>query len=100
VTGASARLAAAMVHSLRAGHPVDVPYQKTLAEVLTGGIGSPNRWSLDAVRNFVNDHVLVGEADIGKAMQFALSAQTGPLVIVVSGGNVDPATILALEGTL
>jgi threonine dehydratase len=123
VTGASARLAAAMVHSLRAGHPVDIPYQKTLAEVLTGGIGSPNRWSLDAVRRFVDDHVLVGEADIGKAMQFALSAhrvvvegggavplaavlagqirpETGPLVIVVSGGNVDPATILALEGTL
>jgi threonine dehydratase len=108
-----------MVASLRAGHPVDLPYQETLAEVLTGGIELRNKWSFDAVRRFVDEHVLVTEEEIAAAMQFALSAHhvlaegggavalaavlagktgplTGPVAIVVSGGNVDPAKVLAL----
>ncbi|HEX3492510.1 MAG TPA: pyridoxal-phosphate dependent enzyme [Streptosporangiaceae bacterium] len=120
VIGASAQNAAAMVASLRAGHPVDIPYQDTLAEVLGGGIGLDNRWSMAAVRDFVDEHVLVGEAEIAEAMLFLLGTHrlvaegggsvgvaaalagrltglTGPLAIVVSGGNADPATILALR---
>lgn len=120
VIGASAQNAAAMVASVRAGHPVDVPYQATLAEVLGGGIGLDNRWTLTAVREFVDEHVLVTEAEIATAMLFALrvhrvvaegggavglgaalagklSGLDGPVAIVVSGGNVDPAAVLALE---
>jgi threonine dehydratase len=120
VIGASAQNAAAMVASVRAGHPVDVPYQDTLAEVLGGGIGLDNRWTLTAVREFVDEHVLVTEAEIAAAMIFALrvhrvvaegggavglgaalagklSVLHGPVAIVVSGGNVDPAAVLALE---
>jgi threonine dehydratase len=119
VIGASAQNAAAMVASLRAGHPVDVPHLDTLAEVLGGGIGLDNRWSLAAVREFADEHVLVTEDEIAAAMVFALSVhrllaegggavglaaalagklppQDGPLAIVISGGNVDPAAILAL----
>ena len=119
VIGASAQNAAAMVASLRAGHPVDVPYLDTLAEVLGGGIGLDNRWSMAAVREFVDEHVLVTEAEIAAAMVFLLSTHRliaegggavgtgaalagrlgdldGPLAIVVSGGNADPAAILAL----
>ena len=121
VIGASAQNAAAMVASLRAGHPVDVPYVDTLAEVLGGGIGLDNRWSMAAVREFVDEHVLVTEAEIAAAMVFLLSTHRlvaegggavatgaalagrlgdldGPLAIVVSGGNADPAAILALAG--
>lgn len=117
--GASAAHAATMVASLSAGHPVDLPYQETLAEVLTGGIELRNRWSFDVVRRFVDEHVLVTEEEIAAAMRFALSAHhvlaegggavalaaalagkigpgAGPLAIVVSGGNVDPAKVLAL----
>src|ERR1700722_16228612 len=54
VTGASAQNAAAMVASLAAGHPVDIPDRPTLAEVLGGGIGLDNRWSMAAVRAFVS----------------------------------------------
>jgi threonine dehydratase len=120
VIGASARNAAAMVASLEAGHPVDVPDLPTLAEVLGGGIGLDNRWSLAAVRAFVDEHVLVPEDEIAAAMVFLLrvhrvvgegggtvalaaalagrlAAPDGPLAIVVSGGNVDPAAVLALE---
>jgi threonine dehydratase len=119
VIGASAQNAAAMVASVQAGHPVDVPPLDTLAEVLGGGIGLDNRWSLNAVRQYVDEHVLVAEAEIAAAMVFMLSVHRlvaegggavgvaaalagrlrrldGPLAIVVSGGNADPAAILAL----
>jgi threonine dehydratase len=119
VIGSSAANAAAMVASLQAGHPVDIPYQDTLAEVLAGGIGLDNQWSFTAVRDFVDEHVLVSEAELAAAMVFALSVHRvvaegggsaalaaalagklppldGPLAIVVSGGNVSPAAVLAL----
>lgn len=119
VIGASAQNAAAMVASLRAGHPVDIPYVDTLAEVLGGGIGLDNHWSMAAVRDVVDEHVLVTEAEIAAAMVFLLrshrlvaegggavgvgaalagrlSGLDGPVAIVVSGGNTDPASILAL----
>jgi threonine dehydratase len=121
VIGASAQNAAAMVASLAAGHPVDIPDRPTLAEVLGGGIGLDNRWSLAAVRAFVSDHVLVTEDEIAAAMIFCLSVHRvvaegggavglaaalagklprpgGPLAIVISGGNVDPAAVLSLAG--
>lgn len=119
VTGASARDAAAMVASLRAGHPVDVPDLPTLADALAGGIGPDNRWSMAAVAAYVDEHVLVTEDNIAAAMTFALRthrvvaegggsvalaaalagllpAPDGPLAIVLSGGNTDPAAVLAL----
>lgn len=118
VTGVSAENAATMVASVRAGHPVDLPYQDTVAEVLSGGIGLHNRWSFDAVMGFVDDHVLVTEEEISQAMRFALFSHrvlaegggsvaigavlagklqpaAGPVAIVVSGGNVDPAVVIA-----
>jgi threonine dehydratase len=121
VIGASAQNAAAMVASLQAGHPVDIPDRPTLAEVLRGGIGLDNRWSMAAVRQFVSGHVLVTEDEIAAAMTFCLSVHrvlaegggavalgaalagqlprsAGPLAIVVSGGNVDPAAVLSLAG--
>ena len=121
VIGASAQNAAAMVASLAAGHPVDIPGLPTLAEVLGGGIGLDNHWSMAAVRAFVRDHVLVAEDEIAAAMVFCLSVHrvlaegggavalgavlagkvprpAGPLAIVISGGNVDAAAVVALAG--
>jgi threonine dehydratase len=121
VIGASARNAAAMVASLQAGHPVDIPDLPTLAEVLGGGIGLDNRWSMAVVRDVVSEHVLVTEDEIAAAMTFCLSVHRvlaegggavglgavlagkvprpgGPLAIVISGGNVDPAAVLSLAG--
>jgi threonine dehydratase len=120
VIGASAENAAAMVASLRAGHPVDIPDLRTLAEVLGGGIGLDNRWSMAAVAEHVDEHVLVTEAEIAAGMVFLLDTHRlvaegggavataaalagrltgldGPLAIVVSGGNTDPAAIVALR---
>jgi threonine dehydratase len=117
--GVSAERAATMVASLQAGHPVDLSHQDTLAEVLAGGIGLDNRWSFDAVRQHVDEHVLVTEEEIAAAMRFALRTHrvvgegggtvalaaalagklpqaAGPVAIVISGGNVDPEAVLAL----
>lgn len=120
VIGASAENAAAMAVSARAGRQVEVPHKDTLADALTGGIGADNRWSFTAVQQYVDDHVLVSDPEIAEAMRFALSAHrvivegggavamaaiiagklptaTGPVAVVVSGGNVDPAAVLALD---
>lgn len=121
--GVSAEHASTMAASLRAGQPVDVPYQETLAEVLTGGIGLDNRWSFAAVQRYVDAHVLVDETHIAQGMALALERHRmvvegggavpiaavlagrigagpgcqvsvdGPLVLVVSGGNVDVSKI-------
>ena len=119
VVGVSAANAATMVASIQAGHPVELPYQDTLAEVLAGGIGLDNRWSFDAVRRYVDKHVLVTEAQIADGIRFAttahrilaegggavplaaalaglLPAPAGPVAIVVSGGNISPAAVAAL----
>ena len=111
--GVSAERAAAMAASVRAGHPVDVPDERTLAEVLSGGIGADNRFTLPLVTRLVAEHVSVTEEEIAAAMRFAfvrhhvvvegggsvtiaaalaskLPEGDGPVVLVVSGGNVDP----------
>jgi len=124
VVGASARRANAMAASVEAGHPVDVPYVDTLAEVLTGGIGLDNRWSFPAVRDNVDRHVLVEEADLSSAMVLLLQSHrvvaegggsapvaaalggqlsqqgSGSVVLVISGGNIDPSHVVELAAPL
>jgi threonine dehydratase len=118
ITGVSAERAAAMATSVRAGHPVDVPEEPTLAEVLSGGIGQDNRYTLSLVSRYVDDHVMVSEDEIADAMRFALRehrlaiegggvvpiaaalasklSEARTVVLVVSGGNVDPAQLCGL----
>jgi len=118
VTGVSAAHAATMAESVRAGHPVEVAEEPTLAEVLSGGIGMDNHYTLALVTRFIDEHVLVDEAQIAEAMRFllrrhhlavegggavavaaALASELhpqGPAVLVVSGGNVDERQLLEL----
>jgi threonine dehydratase len=118
VVGVSAERAPAMAASVQAGRPVDVPERETLAEVLSGGIGVDNRYTLELVTRHVDEHVLVTEAQIADAMRFAFERSRlvvegggavtiaaamvgglhpdGPAVLVVSGGNVDPRQLLEL----
>lgn len=92
--------------------------EETLAGALAGGIGLENRHTFRMVRDLVDHHVLVDEGAIGRAVAAAfrelglvvegggavgLAALRegalaglgggGPLVIVLSGGNVDPAAL-------
>lgn len=113
VIGVSMDRGAAMQASLKAGHPVDVVEEPSLADSLGGGIGLANRWTFEIVRELVDEIVLVSEAQIAAAMR-ALFVEEGwvaegagaiglalleepwlgslgkRVAIVVSGRNVDP----------
>lgn len=122
VVAASARRARVMYESLRAGAPVELPEEQTVASALSGGIELENRTTFALVRELVDEHVLVGEEAITRAMAYAvrelhlvvegggavaLAAVKGggvrppasrPLVVVLSGGNVSDAVLCrALE---
>ncbi|MEM7417374.1 MAG: pyridoxal-phosphate dependent enzyme [Gemmatimonadota bacterium] len=124
IVAVSARNAAVMLASLHAGKPVELPEEDTLANALAGGIGLDNRHSFELVRHRVDAHVEVSEADIARAMLYGLerlrlvvegggavalaavladhwrpdpTLPDGPVVIVVSGGNVSSETLLGLS---
>lgn len=96
---ASAANAAVMVESLRAGRPVEVPEEETLAGALSGGIGLDNRYTFDLVREFIQEYAMVEESDIRGAMRYA-AMELG--VVLEGGGAVALAALLgggvALEG--
>lgn len=126
VVAVSARRARVMVESVRAGRPVRMEEEETLASALSGGIGRRNRYTLDLVRELVDEHVLVDEDEIAEAMRFAaerlhlvvegggavgiaalLAGRVGadpvrsgaPVVVILSGGNVGLTALAALSSS-
>lgn len=120
VVAVSARNARVMWESVRAGRPISMREDPTLASALAGGIGEANRWTFPLVQRWVDAHILVEEAAIAQAMAWAfrelkLVVEGGgavalaalrpllahphrmpgpePLVAIVSGGNVDSAVL-------
>ncbi|MEJ2481410.1 MAG: hydroxyectoine utilization dehydratase EutB [Acidihalobacter sp.] len=69
IIGVSPERGAAMIASLRAGHPVDVPEEPTLADSLGGGIGLDNRYTFAITQRLVDDVVQVSEDEIAEAMR-------------------------------
>lgn len=118
--GVSMERAAVMHASLAAGAPVEMPEADSLADSLQGGIGMENAYTLRLAQTHLDDAVLVSEQAIAEAMRRAFrehrmvlegggavslaaalqgmiaSDADGPVVLVVSGGNVDPDTFLEL----
>lgn len=116
VLGVSMEKGAAMYESLKAGHPVSIPEEPTLADSLLGGIGEDNLYTLNMVKNFVDESILVSEEAIKKGMAFlykehhivvegAAAIGVGAIiegilpikkdsknVIIISGCNVDLAS--------
>ncbi len=116
----SAARASVMLHSIEAGHPVNLPEEETLANALSGGIGLDNRHSFALVQDLVDAHVVVTEDEIENSMAFSFNdlhivvegggavglaailsgrwhdgalPRERPVVVVVSGGNVDLTTL-------
>ncbi|MEX3962149.1 hydroxyectoine utilization dehydratase EutB [Paraburkholderia sp. EG286B] len=110
--GVSMARGAAMHASLAAGHPVDVEESETLADSLGGGIGLDNRHTFALTRALADEVILLGEPSIGRGVAHAyreerlvvegagavgmaalldgqIERSQGPLVIVVSGANID-----------
>jgi len=125
VVGVSMDCAPAMYRSLEAGRPIEIEEKDSLADALLGGIGLDNRFTFQMVRDDVDRIILVSESEIAEAMLFCLDRQrlvvegagavgvsavltgkiSGPgakTVIVLSGGNVEAATLvrIALEHNL
>ncbi len=115
----TAERAAGMLASLEAGRPLEIPEQDTVASALSGGLRPDNRYSFALVQELISDHIVVTEDEIRDAMRFAISHlhlvvegggavgiaallagrwrspadRDGPVVVVVSGGNVAPETL-------
>ncbi|WP_250515324.1 hydroxyectoine utilization dehydratase EutB [Caballeronia sp. INDeC2] len=119
--GVSMQRGAAMHASLAAGRPVFVDELETLADSLGGGIGLDNRHTFAMTRDLIDDVVLLDEVSIARGivhayreerlvvegaaavgiaalLDGAIAAQDGPIVIVVSGSNIDIETHRRLIG--
>ena len=109
--GISMQRGAAMHASLAAGHPLEVAELPTLADSLGGGIGLDNRYTFAMTRDSCDHLHLLSEASIANAIRHAyreerlvlegaaavgiaallegLIEPRGPVVVVISGRNVD-----------
>lgn len=110
VVGVQAENAAPFPQSLRAGHPVEVQSQPTIADGIA--VARPGDLTFEYVRELVDDVVTVSDDDIARALLVLLERAkqvvepagaagvaamlagkldaTGPTVSVISGGNIDP----------
>jgi threonine dehydratase len=92
VIGVSMERGAAMYESLRAGRPVEVAEEPSLADSLGGGIGLDNRYTFALVRELVDEAILVSEDEIAAAMAHCYWHEQQ---IVEGGGAVGIAALLA-----
>lgn len=119
--GISTEAGPTMYNSIKAGKPVVVTEEDTLADSLLGGIGRNNRYTFSMVNQFVDDIILVNETTIANGMRFMLQEQKmviegaagagvgavlagnlklgGTNVLLITGGQVDPSVVLGLLNT-
>jgi threonine dehydratase len=110
VIGVASKSCPAMVASLAAGRPVEVPEEPSLADSLGGGIGLENRHTFEMTKRHVDECVLVGEDDIAAGIRFAYEAEgeviegaaavgiaallnglvkpVGPAAVILTGKNI------------
>jgi threonine dehydratase len=115
MTGVTMMRGAAMHASLCAGKPVHVDEVETLADSLGGGIGLDNRYTFPMTRDLIDKALLLDEDAIARGIVHAYrherlvvegaaavgiaalldrrltdgEVKRGPLVIVVTGANID-----------
>jgi len=92
IVGISMERGAAMAASQQAGKPVEVEELPTLADSLGGGIGLDNQWTFDMVRDYVDEIVLLSEAEIAAGIRHAYFDEQ---VVIEGGGGVGIAALLA-----
>ncbi len=91
VVGVSIERSPAMLESAKAGIPLRVEEKDTLADSLLGGIGMNNRYTLQMVRDLVDEHLLVNEEEIALGMAYALKNHG---LVVEGAGAVGIGTLL------
>jgi threonine dehydratase len=110
VIGVQAANAASYPPSLAAGTPTEVPVHATIADGIA--VGKPGILNFEIISHLVDDVVTVTEDDIAKALLVLLEraklvvepagavgvaailaglvSPSGPTVVILSGGNIDP----------
>jgi len=117
VVGAQAAGAASYAPSLAAGHPIRLETMATMADGIA--VGQPGEVPFSLVREHVDRIVTVSEASLSRALLLALeraklvvepagvaamaavlddpAAFEPPVVVVLSGGNIDPLLLRVLR---
>ena len=91
VVGVTMENGPAMVLSLKAGRPVEVKEEESLADCLGGGIGLENRYTMSLVQDLVDETILVSEDDIGQAIRYVFETQR---IVIEGGAAVGTAALL------
>lgn len=117
IVGVQAEQAAAYPPSLAAGHPVMAERMATMADGIA--VGLPGKVTFPMVRELVDEVVTVSEAALARTQLFLLEraklvvepagaaatawllenagqAVAGPVVSVLSGGNIDPLLMMRI----
>ncbi len=92
VIGVSMERGAAMYQCQKAGMPIHVEEQSTLADSLGGGIGLKNAYTFEMTKQFVDEIVLVSEIEIANAIRHAYLQERQ---IIEGSGSVGIAALLA-----
>lgn len=96
VIGVSMDRGAAMYESQKAGKPIFVKEEESLADALTGGIGLDNKYTFDLTRKLVDEIVLVSEEEIARGIHHAYWHESQ---IVEGAGAVAIASLLNNKST-
>ena len=94
--GVSMDRGAAMYESQKAGKPIFVKEEDSLADALTGGIGLDNKYTFDLTRKLVDEIVLVSEEEIAQGIHHAYWHESQ---IVEGAGAVAIASLLNNKST-
>tara|TARA_B100001123_G_C15287230_1_gene1016059 strand:- start:397 stop:1350 length:954 start_codon:yes stop_codon:yes gene_type:complete len=112
IIGVSMKKGPSMYESLKAGKPVNVIEEETLADCLGGSIGLDNKYTFKIAQNLIDDFVLIDEEKIAEGIRFNFdnhkiitegAAATGIMVVkdklskylgkkiicLICGGNID-----------
>ena len=111
IVGISMERGPAMKASLDAGHPVEVAEEPSLADSLGGGVGLDNRFTFSICQALVDEVIVLREEEIAAGIRHAYEVErevlegagavgiaavlaghlkaSGPLVLVLSGRNID-----------
>ncbi len=114
VVGVQAERAAAYPGSLAAGHPIALPSMATMADGIA--IACPGEVPFALIQDLVDDVVTVSEESLSRALLLCLERSklvvepagvagiaalldepqvfTPPVVVILSGGNIDPLLLL------
>ena len=91
VIGVSMDRGAAMYESQKAGKPIFVTEEESLADALTGGIGLDNKYTFELTKQLVDEIVLVSEKEIADGIHYAYWHESQ---IVEGAGAVAIASLL------